>query len=147
MSATKVTESDVRGWMKDLPELNPLLDGVRFSSEDIERAQMYVVDYYNMLPPPVSTMYTVENFPHMYLLLVGTCAFLLKGAAVNQASNNLSYSAEGVQVDDMNKASVFMQMGDKYWSEYTDMAKQVKINRNVAAAYGSVFSEYAHRVR
>lgn len=142
-----VTNEKIRQFIMDKPELNTLVDGVRFPDKLIDDTAIMVVDYYNSVPPPLSDMYTIENFPYAYVLLMGTVGMLLRGAAVGEASNNLSYSAAGVQVNDRDKAQIFTSAGTEMWNEAKQMIKDIKIGRNIAGAYGTKFSEYIYRVR
>ncbi len=145
MAISAITEKDLRIWAMDKPELNTLLDGVRFNSEDVMQAQIHVVDYYNTISPPLMNNYTVETFPFRYLMLVGVWGHLLRGAAINQASNQLTYSASGASVNDNDKAQAFASLGNQYWSEFREMAQQLKINENIANVYGVKHSEYRSR--
>lgn len=147
MSTAIVTEQGIRLFMMDKPELNPLLDGVRWSAEEIEFAGITVVDYYNTISPPTGNSFTIENFPYRYLYLIGVCGMLLRGAAINQASNQLTYSADGVTVADNDKAEIFTQMGNQFWAEFKATAEQTKINENISGAFGSISSEYVLRAR
>ena len=132
-------------FLLDKPEANTLLDGVRWSDEDIDEAVGHVIDAYNCIPPSIGFVSSVEDFPLRYLLLIGVSGHLLRGAAVGEASNNLNYSAEGVQVQDRDKAQSFMDLGNGFWKEFMEMAKQVKISQNVNALLGSYGSEYGWR--
>lgn len=144
MAQTVITEDDLRLFAFDRPELNTLVDGVRFSSEAIERAMVTVVDRFNLLPPPVSN-YTIETFPSRSLLLLGTWGFLLRGAAIGEASNNLSYAAGGVQINDRDKAEIFTHLGTQFWQEFLETAKEMKITQSIHQAFGYIPSEYAWR--
>ena len=141
-----ITEEDIREFIKDKAADNPLLLGVRFTSKGIEQAMIHTVDKFNLISPPTYE-YTVEQFPSRILLLLGTVAHLLRGEAVNQASNQLAYSVEGVQVDDMNKAELFMAMAKDMDAEFMDLAKTMKVNQNIAMVYGVHPSEYMSRPR
>lgn len=147
MSAPIITEADVRMFMMDKPELNTLIDGVRWSAEEIDKAMIMVVDMYNSMSPPTGENFTIETFPFAYLLLMGTAGYLLKSASINQASNNLTYSAEGVQVNDQDKAQVFAELGGAFWKEAQAGLQQAKINANIMGAYGTKYSEYIYRAR
>jgi len=147
MATSLVTEQDIRIFLQDFTELNPLLDGVRFSPEMIERAMIYVADYFNMANPPLIEAVTVENFPYRYLLLIGVAGHLLRGTAVNEASNNLTYAADGIQVDDKDKAQIFTSLGNNFWGEFKDLVKETKIAINIHGAYGRKLSEYSYRAR
>lgn len=145
MATPIITEKELRIWSMDRPELNTLIDGVKFSSEDIEQAQIFVVDYFNLMPPPTGYQYTVETFPSRTLMLLGVWAHLLKGAAIGDAINEFDYAAEGVQINDRNKAQLYALLGRQYWDEFKDMAANIKLTQNIAQAYGTKFSEYRFR--
>ena len=145
MATPIISEREIRIFMMDKPELNPLLQGVRFSSEDIDQAIINVVDYYNVMIPQTGRNYTVENFPSRWLLLTGVSGHLLRGASINEASNQLTYSVEGVQVNDKDKAQIFAELGTALWNEFKQMAKDLKIAENVNQLYGCLGSEYLRR--
>jgi hypothetical protein len=142
MATAKITEGDIRRFLLDKPEANTLISGVRWSPEDIDKACVDVVDAYNSIPPPIGFVSSVETFPFRYLLIIGVAGYLLRGAAVSEASNQLTYTAEGVQVADRDRAQIFTELGNSLWKEFIDMTKQIKISQNVNALLGSTGSEY-----
>jgi hypothetical protein len=142
MSAARITEKDVRLFLMDKPELNTLLRGVRFSPEEIEAAIVHCIDWFNQASPPTSASYTVETFPFRITLISGVTGHLLKGAAVHEASNNLTYSLDGLQVNDKDKAEIFTRLGLQFWEEFKESVLNIKLNQNIAAAFGSKFSEH-----
>lgn len=133
--------------MQDRSELNPLLLGVRFTPEMIDQAMVNTVDYYNLMNPPTGIMYSVEEFPYRSLLLLGTAAYLLRSGAINEAANQLSYSADGVQVNDKDKAQIFMSMSQAMQQEFKELGQQIKMNQNISQIYGVKHSEYVYRRR
>lgn len=145
MAASIITEKELRLFAFDRPELNTLIDGVKFSSEDIERATTMVVDHFNLLAPPTGHFYTIESFPSRTLLCLGVWGWLLRGAAIGEAMNNLTYNADGVQINDRDKAETFTQVGGSLWQEYVDLAKNMKISQNIAQVFGTKHSEYRWR--
>jgi len=142
MATAKITVADVRRFLLDKPAANTLIDGVRWTDEDIDKACIDVIDAYNSVPPPIGFVSSMGTFPLRYLLLIGVAGHLLRGAAVSEASIQLNYSAEGVQVADRDRAQIFTELGNNFWKEFLDMAKQVKIAQNVNALLGSTGSEY-----
>jgi hypothetical protein len=140
MATSTITSDDIRIFMMDKKELNPLLRGVRFSDDDISRAINMVVDCYNSTPPFINPK-TPGSFPYRYLLLIGVAGHLLKSASINQANNELTYSANGVSVDDNNKAEIFGRIGMQLWGEFKEMVTNIKVAQNISAAYGSETSE------
>lgn len=147
MATAVITEDEIRSFMMDKPELNPLISGVKWDSKDIDRAIVTAIDYYNNSPPFIGRGYTVENFPYRYALLIGVTGLLLRGAAVNQAINQLDYAVDGVHVNDYDKAQLFMSLGNAFWEEYKQMVTSIKIGTNISNAFGRVGSEYKYRAR
>lgn len=144
MASAIVTEKDLRMFAMDRPELNTLVDSVRFGPEEIERAQIMVVDRFNILPPP-SSFYSVESFPSASLLILGVWGWLLRGAAIGESSNNFSYSVAGVQINDRDKAEVFANLGKMFWEEFIETATNIKLTQSINKVYGNTPSEYRHR--
>lgn len=147
MAQSIITPEEIRLFMLDRAELNPLLLGIRFTPEMIEQSIVNTVDYFNLLNPPTMQMYTIENFPFRSLLLLGASGYLLRSAAINEASNQLSYASDGVQINDKDKAQIFLTLGNSLWDEFKQMATNIKININVGQVYGNKHSEYIYRVR
>ena len=143
-----VTSDEIRRFMMDRPELNTLVDGVRWDEKDVEQAMITCCDIYNSTTPiMLMDQYRVENFPYRYIMTIFCAGHLLRSAAINQASNQLTYSADGVTVDDNNKAQLFGAMSQELLGEAKDMMKQIKISKNVMGAYGGKASEYAYLIR
>jgi hypothetical protein len=147
MATPILTSEEVRLFMQDREELNTLLLGIRFSPEMIEQAMINTVDYYNLMNPPTGVMYSLETFPYRSLLLLGTAAYLLRSGAINEAANQLSYSADGVQVNDKDKAQIFMSLAQAMQQEFKELGQQIKLNQNIAQVYGVKHSEYIYRRR
>lgn len=147
MAQSILTAEEIRLFLLDRAELNPLLLGIRFTPEMIEQAIINTVDYFNLMNPPINEYYTVENFPFRALLLLGASGYLLRSAAVNEASNQLTYASDGVQVNDKDKAQIFLSIGGGLWEEFKQMATNIRININVGQVYGIKHSEYIYRVR
>lgn len=142
MAQSIITEKELRIWGMDRPELNTLVDNVRFSPEDIEQAVINVVDFFNIIPPPNNYAYTVESFPSRALLALGVWGWLLRGAAIGEASNELEYSSAGVSVNDRSKAQIFSSLGKDFWEEFKDLSQQMKLTQSINAVYGVKHSEY-----
>ena len=147
MATPILTSEEVRLFMQDREELNPLLLGIRFTPEMIEQAMINAVDYFNLMNPPTNIMYTLETFPYRSLLLLGTAAYLLRSGAINEAANQLTYAADGVQVNDKDKAQVFMSMAANMQQDFKELGQQIKMNQNISQIYGVKHSEYIYRRR
>ena len=116
-----LTSEEVRLFMQDREELNTLLLGIRFTPEMIEQAMINTVDYYNLMNPPIGVMYSLENFPYRSLLLLGTASYLLRSGAINEAANQLSYAADGIQVNDKDKAQIFMSLAKDMQQDFKEL--------------------------
>jgi hypothetical protein len=147
MATPILTPEEVRLFIQDRSELNTLILGVRFSPEMIEQAMINTVDYYNLMNPPTGVMYTLENFPYRSLLLLGTASYLLRSGAINEAANSLSYAADGIQVNDKDKAQIFSSLADDLKRDFKELGQQIKMNQNISQIYGVKHSEYIYRRR
>lgn len=142
MSVSVISEQEIRIFLMDFKEVNPLLDGVRWSSKDIEQASINIVDMFNVMNPPTGHAYSIETFPSRYLLLMGVAGYLLKSAGINQLNNNLSYSADGVQINDLDAGPAMLQTGAELSKEFKELAQQMKVSQNIAQVYGTQPSEF-----
>ena len=147
MATPIITLEEVRLFLQDRAELNTLLLGIRFTPEMIEQAMINTVDYYNLMNPPTGQMYTVETFPFRSLLLLGTASHLLRSGAINEAANSLSYAADGIQVNDKDKAQIFMSLAQNLQQDFKELGQQIKMNQNISQIYGVKHSEYIYRRR
>lgn len=147
MATPILTSEEIRLFLQDRAEMNPLLLGIRFTPEMIEQAMINTVDYYNLMNPPTGIMYTVETFPFRSLLLLGSASYLLRSGAINEAANQLSYAADGVQVNDKDKAQIFMSLAKDLQTDFKELAQNLKMNQNISQIYGTKHSEYIYRRR
>lgn len=147
MATAIITPEEVRLFLQDRAELNTLTLGIRFTPEMIEQAMINTVDYYNLMNPPTGVMYSVETFPFRSLLLLGTASYLLRSGAINEAANSLSYAADGIQVNDKDKAQVFMSLSQAMQQDFKELGQQIKMNQNIGQIYGVKHSEYIYRRR
>ncbi len=147
MAQSIITEKELRIWAMDRPELNTLVDNVKFGPEEIEQAIINVVDYFNILPPPNNYAYTVESFPSRALLALGVWGWLMRGAAIGDAMNQLEYSAGGISVNDRAKAELYTTIGNTFWQEFKELATQIKLTQSLNKVYGVKNSEYLRMYR
>ena len=140
MASAKITEADIRMYLGDRKELNNLLKGVRWSSAEIDHAIQMVVACFNETPP-FSVSYNAASFPWTYTLLTGCAAYLLRSASYGEASNSLNYGADGIEIQDRNKAPIFQQIGNALWQEFVEKVANIKVTINLQGAYGTTYSE------
>ena len=146
MATAKLTNDQVRLFLMDRKELNSLIKGVRWSDPEIDAAINMCVDYWNSTPPFINTQ-NAATFPFRWLLLTGVAGWLLRSAAINEASNQLDYSADGITVQDKNKAEIFLNIGNMYWKEFQEKVVNIKVTQNLAGAYGTTPSELQYMAR
>jgi hypothetical protein len=124
----------------DRKELNTLIRGVRWTTEDIDSAMNRVVDFWNETPPFINPQ-AKQTFPYRYMMLMGCAGHLLKSASINEASNQLQYQANGVTVQDKDKAEIFSKIGSDLWAEFKEKVTSMKAAQNIALAFGGDCSE------
>ena len=135
-----IKAEDVKDFLRDTVEENFLTDEEDFSPERIERAIAFVVNDFNTTT--VITSYSVTTFPFRNILLLGVSAWLLKGLAVHQTRNHLSYSVAGVQIDDTDRGPAYAAIAANFQAEYEVKVRQLKNQLNLDEGFGSVSSEY-----
>jgi hypothetical protein len=141
-----VTPQDVRFFMMDrTAQENFLLDSVEFSDEDINSALTLSVDKYNSTLPMVD-VYTTENFPYRYELMLGASATLLRSKGLNYLRNNLDFSTkDGTTINDKSKAGDYLKLADAMMQEFDVRITQIKKTKNAEQAYGWVGGVYSRR--
>ena len=130
----------------DKPELNPLIRGVKWDAQDIDQAMQRVVDYFNETAP-FSIVLNTRYFPYRYTLLIGVAGHLLRSASISDAVNQLDYSADGVSIQDRNKADIFMRIGNMFWEEFKEKVLMIKVEQNMNNCFGSSPSELQYMAR
>lgn len=142
-----VTADDIRGFLRDvagqIPNtgvINVLLDGCEFSDADIQRAIRFTVARYNAITP--ITRWDVNSL-NSWVLLVGTTSFLMRSEALRQLRNQVTVQDGDIApigVDD--KQALYNQMASQCDDEFLRMARAIKTQQNMEAAYGSFGSGY-----
>lgn len=136
---------DVAGQVPNTGVENILLDNVEFSDDDVEKAIRFTVDRYNAYTP--MTNITEEGL-NRYVLLNGVVCHLLKSEAVRQIRNQATAQQGDVApigIDD--KMNPYVQLSQIFCVEFDTMAKQIKLQRNMEAAYGGLGSGYQNTAR
>ena len=137
---TPISISEIRLVLRDtVPAFNTLLLDLEFSDTEIAFAIMRCVDHWNATPPFVMS-YTAATFPWREPWRLGTVGYLLRGAAFQQARNNLSYSAGGVSINDSDMAPVYGKQADQMIEEFNEFCLSKKYEINASYFYGTVNS-------
>ena len=135
-----IQHDDIRTFLRDRPEYNRLLDKEEFTDKQIDQAMKLTVMLFNEIPP--KTTYVLSNFPHQYLLFLGTCWHLLFGGGIGRSRNRLQHTTNGVAIDDEAHADVELSLSQGMKSEFMQMAQNTKIEANVKNGWSNVSSEY-----
>lgn len=123
---------------------NELLENVEFDLAEIALCVERPVLYWNESPPPINQVYSTDTFPFRYHWLEGIVGQLYFIAAAWYRRNHLAYSAGGVQVDDMNKAQDYEQVGQLRWNTFREWVLKKKVQLNAEAAIQSQNSGYVY---
>lgn len=135
---------EVRLQLRDSsPNDNFLLDGVSFSDEEIALAALRPVQYFNEVSPPLPFYFTTNNFPWRYHWIEGMIAQLYMIAAEHHRKNNLSYSAGGLSVADMDKERNYTAAYQEKWGMFMQFVRNKKGEINMAQGWSTVPGIYS----
>ena len=136
-----INPDDVREFLRDYPDKNPLVDGVEFSDKDVERAIKRTISMGNVTARPTS--YTVTNFPNDYVLLMGVCSYLLKSEATRQLRNEAMYQDGNIQPVGLdNKQQAYTALAAQFNQEFIQTLTAIKVQENLNS-FGSMSSPIA----
>ena len=119
---------------------NFLLDEVEMDDEMLDLAMLLTVDRYNNTTPILDEGYTPYSFPYVGEMLLGITAHLLRSKGLNLQRNALALtSTSGTAVDDKGaKSRVYLDLSEKYFQQFEDRIKPLKMNVNVQGGFGFV---------
>jgi len=137
----------VRGYTRDLPELNRLVAGEESSDRQIAWSVLDALSDFNGTPH--LTNYSLEELlqrSQHALLIRMTVISLLEQVGLLQTRNHINYSTGGINVGVNDKTPLIMEWL-KYFKASTEQRKQqVKVAFNIEGILGpsnsGVFSEY-----
>jgi hypothetical protein len=141
----RVAMRDFAGQIFNTGIVNVLLDNVEFSDDEIDNALVFATHRYNALTP-ISNV--TQDLINPYVLYLGAVAFLLRAESYRQVRNQATLQDGNVApigIDD--KALLYSQLADKASEEFLMMAKSIKIQLNMQAAYGGFGSGYRNVAR
>ncbi len=148
MSTAPLTEDqfagEVRGFIRDFPELNRLISGEESSDRMIRYCAMIAVDEWNITPPLSS--HSVATFPSRSVLLHLTVIHLLTSVGILKSRNSFAYSDGGFQVQTEEQDTRYqrwIQMFRSMGPASGKAIKDFKVALNIEGGWGSgVGSEY-----
>ena len=122
--------ADIRSFMRDFYEKNPLHADIEFTDEEITSACRHATDLANVIGRPTS--WTVSTFPNNYVLMLGAAGHLTKSEAIRQLRNQSQFqdgNIQGVGMDE--KYQYYMQLSQSLTSEFSGHVTQIKITSNM----------------
>ena len=131
----------LRKFLRDIDELNKLLDGKESSDSQLRMAIEDALDDWNITPPLIAKV-TLENHPSRRLLIRGAAIEVLTSAGIFYARNRLNYSDGGITVAVFDKSQDYAAWANKFAADYERKKLETKKAQNIAAGWGGVQSEY-----
>ena len=132
----------LRKFLRDIDELNKLLDRKETSDNQLELALDMALDDWNMTPPPLY-MVDYTNFPSPNMLIRGATIQVLTSAGILYSRNKLDYSDGGITVRVSDQAQEYMAWLNMIANDYERKKLELKKSINLAMCWGNVFSEYS----
>jgi hypothetical protein len=131
-----LTLESIRNELWDITNDNLLLDEQEFSNTVLSSCRERVIEKWNATPPQRHN-YTVNNFPdtYTYYWRIGAVAEALKRAAFKYLRNDLPYQQEGLVVQDQNKYTQYMQMGQVYEDKFDRWMHKMKVSESIKDCY------------
>lgn len=140
-----LAEDEVRLFMRDIPDKNILLDDVEFTLDDINQGIRMVTSAYNAVTPITSLSTTSWPDSLRYVLLLGVSWYLIKSCAFSQLRNQATVQDGDIApigIDD--KFPLYMQWHRELKNEWDILVRQIKTQKNLESAYGSLSSGYTN---
>lgn len=136
---------NVRGHMRDYPELNRLVRGVESTDRQIAWAIVDAVSEFNGTPHFTSLSLDRILAKGQYSLMLRlTIISLVESVALLQTRNHLNYSDGGISVGVNDKTPMLMSWLQLYKGETQQKMQRVKVAMNIEDVLGApgVASEY-----
>ena len=135
---------EVRGFVRDFPELNRLISGEESSNRMIRYCCELAIDEWNTTPP--LSGHAITNFPSRVILLHLTMIHLLTSVGILKSRNSFAYSDGGftVQTDEHDtRYQRWIQFFRSTGPASRHAIQQLKISLNIQGGWDAgVGSEY-----
>jgi hypothetical protein len=132
----------LRKFLRDIDELNKLLEGKESSDSQLRMALEDALDDWNNTPPRLTPV-TLENHPSPRLLIRGAAIEVLISAGIFYSRNRLNYSDGGITVAVYDRAQDYQAWANHFVNDYERKKIETKKAINVEAAWGGIPSEYS----
>jgi len=143
-----VSKDQVRMFLRDRADWNILLDEVQFSDDELNAAMEMATSMFNGLTP--QSYLSPSSWPtHLkWLLLLGTCRYLMLSESFLQIRNQSTYQDGDIApigLDD--KQAAYAQLAQLLKAEWDEQARGIKAQNNMEGAYESLSSGYRNVTR
>jgi len=134
-------KSEVRGFLRDFPELNRLISGEESSDRMIEYCTWLAIDEWNVTPPLSS--HALSDFPSRFILLHLTIIHLLTSVGILKSRNRFSYSDGGFSVQTEEQDGMYQRWIQLMRSQVDAKILRLKTALNISNGWGAgLGSEY-----
>lgn len=132
----------LRKFLRDIDELNKLLEGKESSDGQMRMAIEDSLDDWNHTPPLLAQV-TLDVHPSPRLLIRGAAIEVLVSAGIFYSRNKLNYSDGGITVAVYDKAQDYQSWVNHFVNDYERKKVETKKAINVSQGWGGVPSEYS----
>jgi hypothetical protein len=130
-------------FLRDQPGQNILTEDIEFSNADINLAIKLTLLKYNAMTP--QTYHASPANLNGYLLLIGVCGILFRSEGARQLRNQvISKDGNIAPVGLDEKQELYSSWAERFDKEWYEMARAIKTQNNMEAAYGGTRSGYAY---
>jgi hypothetical protein len=142
-NAFRITNSEIRMFLRDQPQYNILLDTIEFTDDDINLATKLTLAKYNAMLP--QTTVPTAALLNEYILLMGVCAILLRSEGIRQLRNQLVTQDGNIAMAGIDeKQALYAEWAERFNLEFTKMAQDIKMQNNMESCYGGFGSGYRY---
>lgn len=140
-TSSTLTSEDVQIFLQDYPTSNRLLGKQLFSPDRVQKAIKFAIGTWNETPP-VTNVYTDENFPYKTCLLYGVLEFLFLGESTLEERNYLPYQSGGLAVEEDNSAQAYLNFSNLFGQKFAATLKMLKHSENLDRGWGTISSDF-----
>jgi len=134
-------KSEVRGYIRDFPELNRLISGEESSDRMVEYCIWLSIDEWNTTPPVTANV--LSDFPSRLILLHLTLCHLLTSVGILKSRNRFTYNDGGFSVQTEEQDTMYSRWIQLLRSQVDPKLMRLKVALNISGGYGGgLGSEY-----
>ena len=127
---------DIRMFLRDQPDWNILLDDIESTDDDIRSAMRLTVAKWNAIPP-ISNVTDPAQL-NEYVLLCGSCGFLLKSEGLRQLRNQMQTQDGNISPVGLDeKEALYMRWAQHFQEEFERYALRIKVQENMESILDS----------